>query len=213
MLLHPGVQPVEHVVDVLLLVEGGSTWPAPRRRRSVTRVRHRAPSRRPRPAAADCPHRHGAVGRAVLDQDRRIVRRDVGDGVGRPDLARDLGAAARRGTWERNDLPSSALGAVEAGGAEVAVGAQERDGAVPVDDGLEPCPTGPRSAGSGPRRAATSPDVPASAARLPPADWPQAAKRAGSSPYSAGVGAQPADGGLDVADGRRERAPRRSAGS
>ena len=67
----------------------GSTWPAPSMRCSVTAS---APGHR-RVGLGEplrLRHRHGAVRRAVLDQDRRVVRRDVGDRVGRLDLAGHL---------------------------------------------------------------------------------------------------------------------------
>ena len=45
--------------------------------------------------------------------------------------------------------------------------------------------TAPKTACGQPAGEAAPAEVPASAARLPPAEWPQAAKRVGSSPYSA----------------------------
>ena len=117
-------------------------------------------------------------------------------------LARALARGAPR-YCERNELGPAALAPAEAGGAEVLVGLEERDRPEPVDDGLDPVGL----AGVGGVRAAEGGDVAGGAGeRRQVAAGRVAPERdaAAVEPVLAGVGAQPADGGLDVVDRRWE---------
>ena len=143
----------------------------------------------------------------MLDEDRRVVRGEVRDRVRRLDLVGHV-RDGRAEVLRRIRVRTLGVGSVVTGRAEVLVEAREGDRPEPVDHGLDRVRLvrvdGVRAAQGGRVAGGAGECRQIAAGGVTPESDAGAVE-----PVLVRVGAHPADGGLDVVDGRREESFRR----